>query len=70
MDRGTPRGVAGAAFRKLTKQDIDRRIERVIEDLASAGEAVGSDADANGLRPLRIAPRELFERVRPFLSRN
>lgn len=70
MDRRTSRGAAGTAFRPLTKEDIDRRIERVLDELASAGERVGSDTGDEGPWPRRITSRDLVERVRPFLSGN
>lgn len=63
-------GSAYAPFRPLSKQDIDRRIERVLEDVAAAGERIGDDREEGPGRPRRIAPRDLVERVRPFLSLN
>lgn len=51
----------GTAPRPLTKQEIDRRIERVLAVLVDDDEA---------LAPRPISPREIVRRVAPLLSRN
>lgn len=55
--------------RTLTKHEIDRRIERVLADVASlCDEAARLDGDL--FRPRWISPRDLVRRVRPFIVLN
>jgi len=51
-----------AAVQKLTKQEIDRRIEQLAGQLAA-----GSSSSRN---PRWIAPAELVRRLRPFVVHN
>lgn len=64
-------GTLRAPFERLSKQEIDRRIGRLLAEMASP-EGASSDASAHGerLAPRWITPAELVRRVRPFLSQN
>jgi hypothetical protein len=54
----------------LTKRDLDREIERLVESVAHGClEAPGGGADEE-LRPRWIRPADLIRRVLPFTSRN
>ncbi len=53
----------------LTKEEIDRRIERLIADLAS-DVATPDEASAGTLHPRPLAPAELIRRMKPFLANN
>ncbi len=63
---------AAPPLRPLSKQQIDRRIERLMSEIAAAG----LDAPEEGatstetLRPRPIRPAELIRRLRPFVSLN
>ena len=51
----------------LKKQDLDRRIEGLLDGLADLGEP---PAAGGPLTPRRIEPAELVRRLRPLLSLN
>lgn len=54
----------------LSKRDLDREIERLVEAVAHGClEARGGDAEEE-LRPRWIRPADLIRRVLPFTSRN
>lgn len=55
--------------RLLTKDEIDRRIEGVLSEVALLCND-GARVDGDLFRPRWIAPRELVRRVRPFLALN
>jgi hypothetical protein len=56
--------------RPLSKRDLDREIERLVEDV-SLGCVHGADQpNVGNLRPRWIRPSELVRRVLPFTSRN
>lgn len=60
------------AVRALTKQEIDRRIQGLIEEVAPLRER-RADVDidpADALRPCWIEPSELVRRLRRFLVYN
>jgi hypothetical protein len=69
---GTGRsGLAAAPFRPLTKQQIDRRIERLVSELLAVELGPQDPEDPSGrFRPRWICPAELIRRVRPFVSLN
>ena len=52
------------ALRPLTLQEIDQRIQCVVEDVAASGRAATEDG------PRWISAAELVRRVRPFVCRN
>ena len=58
------------ALRPLRKQEIDRRIELLIAELATTSGDVGVLGKTDELRPRPITPRELVRRMRPFLVLN
>ena len=60
---------AGSMARKLTKQEIDRRIEGVLSEVASVCDEA-SRLDGDLCRPRWIAASDLVRRVRPFLGLN
>jgi hypothetical protein len=53
---------------KLTKNEIDRRIERLIDEVAGLPEEWERSAEAN--QPRWIAPSELVRRLRQFIVYN
>jgi len=64
-DRGTR--VGQPAIRTLTKQEIDRRIEDLIREIA----LLRDDADdGSSAHPRWIAPAELVRRLRRFVVYN
>ena len=66
--RGT-RSNRPAALRHLSKQEIDRRIDGVLVEVALGGGI--ADRSAQGATsPRVITAAELVRRVRPFLSNN
>jgi len=60
----------GARLLPLTKQEIDRRIERVLADVAGAPSRPTGTEGAETLRPRPISAAELVRRVAPFIGRN
>ena len=67
MKRDRPES-ALAAPRRLTKRDLDRRIEALLAEVTTAGNE--SDAEEQDLRPRPISPAALVALVRPLLSSN
>ncbi len=60
-------------LRPLSKQEIDRRIERVLADLSAALEIVAADdgcTPGDPLRPRRIPSGTLTSRMRKLLADN
>ncbi len=60
-------------LRPLSKQEIDRRIERVLADLSAALEIVATDdggESGDPLRPRRIPSGALTSRMRKLLADN
>ena len=59
-------------FQLLSKREIDRRIERVMREVAErCGPAAESaSSEARTPRPQWIEAREFVERMRPFLVYN
>ena len=59
-------------FQPLSKREIDRRIEGVMREVAGRANPGGGAAssEARALRLRWITPRELVERMRPFLVHN
>jgi len=68
VDRDT--GARRAPFEPLSKQEIDRRIERLLAEIASSEREPDDLAEDGRLAPRWIEPAELVRRVWPFLSRN
>ncbi len=67
MGVGTSRA-AGERVRRLTKHEIDRRIEQLVGEIASACADGGPDGDR--CRPRWLAPRDLVRHVLPLLVQN
>lgn len=57
------------AFRPLTKDEIDRRIDTLVQRLAVTTDEEGAGA-APSSRPRWISAAELVRRVRPFIVMN
>jgi hypothetical protein len=57
------------AFRALTKDEIDRRIDTLVQRLAVTPGEVQTDA-APCCRPRWISAAELVRRMRPFIVMN
>lgn len=59
-------------FQPLSKREIDRRIECVMNEVAAADSLVAEHSSPSGesLRPRWISPRELVERMRRFIVYN
>jgi hypothetical protein len=58
-------------LRPLSKEDIDRRIERIATELlAPAAESGAGERAAEDRLPRWISPAELVRRMRPFLVQN
>ena len=62
----------GEAMRPLTKQEIDRRIEYVVAEVAAFGEAEPEPSKGcnDSLEPRWITPGELVRRMRRFTVYN
>lgn len=56
--------VAEAPARQLSKREIDRRIERLVSEIAASQDGEES------LRPRWISAGELVRRMRPFIVDN
>ena len=56
-------------LRPLTRDEIDRRIDGVIQTVATAPDGEGTEA-ATDLRPRWISAAELVRRMRPFVVLN
>lgn len=54
----------------LTKRDLDREIERLVEDVAHGCLERPAPTGEAELRPRWIRPADLIRRVLPFTSRN
>jgi len=67
MGANRPCGVESARIEPLTKQEIDRRIDDLVAEIA-AGEPGSSDGDTS--RPRWIAPADLVRRLQPFIVHN
>jgi len=65
-------GPQQTGIRALTKQEIDRRIQGLIEEIALLREdrADGVEEPAGSLRPRWIEPAELVRRLRGFIVHN
>jgi len=65
-------GTEQPAIRALTKQEIDRRIQGLIEEIALPhGEPAEAGAEAaDSLRPRWIEPAELVRRLSRFIVHN
>jgi hypothetical protein len=57
------------AFRPLTKDEIDRRIDTLVQRIAEPPGGERTDASPD-CRPRWISAAELVRRMRPFLGRN
>lgn len=70
LDRRT--GAGRRAVRALTKHEIDRRIQGLIEEVSPAreGRAEAGVDPADSLRPRWIAPAEMVRRLRRFIVYN
>ena len=56
-----------ASFRRLTKNEIDRRIDTLVEGLAlDSCEPIGAESSM----PRWIAASDLIDRMRPFIVLN
>jgi hypothetical protein len=58
------------SLRSLSKDEIDRRIEKVLAQVASADGLIDLDPDGDPLRPRWISTAEFVRRMRPFLVYN
>jgi hypothetical protein len=65
---GNPCRVIEETIRPLTKHEIDRRIELVVSEVASASEEQREAGDLFG--PRLISAGELVRRMRPFIVLN
>jgi hypothetical protein len=61
---------ACATLRRLTKQEIDRRIGVLVAELVDGSEADGTSDAGGSLHPRWIAAGELVRRLQPFLVYN
>jgi hypothetical protein len=55
-----------ATLRRLTKQEIDSRIGKLIAELTH----VGNPEDSESMRPRSISPAELVDRMAKFIVFN
>ncbi len=62
-------GVEHCGIRRLTKHEIDRRIEQLVCVITEICDS-GAREDGDLLRPRWIAAGELVRRVRPFIVLN
>jgi hypothetical protein len=57
-------------LRRLTKQEIDRKVEAVVTEVTWIDSEVEDPTVSNALKPRWIAPAELVRRMRRFIIYN
>ena len=67
MGANRPCAVESARMEPLTKQEIDRRIDDLVAEIAAGGT---DPLDGEPSRPRWIAPAELVRRLQPFIVHN